>query len=117
MSTGQSTHAGDGLLTRWWSAWNRFWFRPTDPSTLGFMRIAAGLLVVYLHLAYSRDLIAFFGENAWLDVATARETHRDQPFTLDNLQDWDSQSPNVRVPDARADRQAVIPLLRRLPAA
>jgi len=45
----------------------RFFFSPTDPSTLGFMRVMTGLLVLYTHAAYSFDLQAFLGPGAWLD--------------------------------------------------
>ena len=33
--------------------WTEFWFAPGDPTTLGFIRIVTGLLILYLHLAYS----------------------------------------------------------------
>ena len=46
------------------SAWGRFWFQPSDPTTLAFMRIITGLLVLYVHLAYCFDFQAFFGRNA-----------------------------------------------------
>jgi Vitamin K-dependent gamma-carboxylase len=47
--------------------WNRFWFAPIDPTGLGFMRICAGLLVLYTHLAYSYDLFSYLGPHSWLD--------------------------------------------------
>ena len=30
--------------------WNRFWFTPTDPATLGLIRILAGSMLFYTHL-------------------------------------------------------------------
>src|ERR1700682_6002448 len=49
------------------SAWDRFWFAPIDPTSLGFMRVCCGLLVVYVHLCYSYDLWSYLGPNGWLD--------------------------------------------------
>ena len=31
--------------------WNDFWFTPVDPATLGAVRIAVGLVLLYVHLA------------------------------------------------------------------
>jgi hypothetical protein len=47
-------------------AWNRFWFTPTDPSTLCLIRILAGAMLFYTHLIWTLDLAAFFGEQSWL---------------------------------------------------
>jgi hypothetical protein len=60
-------------------AWDRFWFRPADPTTLGLMRICCGLMVLYVHLAYTFDLQAFFGANAWFDLKAANEFRYDFP--------------------------------------
>jgi len=59
--------------------WNRFWFQPADPTTLGFIRILAGLFALYTHLAYSWDLHQFFGADAWMTVATANHQRLDAP--------------------------------------
>ena len=53
-----------------WRAVLNFWFAPTDPTTLGFIRVVTGLLIVYTHLAYCYDLTGFFGKNAWYDLAS-----------------------------------------------
>lgn len=47
------------------SGWNRFWFRPADPATLGLIRICAGAMLFYTHLVWSLDLGAFFGAHGW----------------------------------------------------
>jgi hypothetical protein len=49
--------------------WADFWFAPKDPTTLGFMRVVTGLLVLYIHLAYCLDLQAFFGKYGWYGQA------------------------------------------------
>lgn len=49
-----------------WEAWNRFWFAPTDPATLGLIRVLAGGMLLYTHLTWSIDLGAFFGPDGWI---------------------------------------------------
>jgi hypothetical protein len=48
--------------------WDRFWFTPSDPATLGLIRMLAGAMLLYTHLVWTIDLDAFFGPNAWLSV-------------------------------------------------
>lgn len=45
----------------WIAAWNRFWFTPAAPQTLGLIRLLAGLLIFYTHLVWSLELETFFG--------------------------------------------------------
>ena len=40
------------------AGWNRFWFTPADPATLGAIRIFAGAMLFYTHLVWSLDLPA-----------------------------------------------------------
>lgn len=44
----------------------RFWFQPIDPTTLGLIRIATGLVVLYVHLVYCVGLMDYFGPDAWI---------------------------------------------------
>jgi hypothetical protein len=46
--------------------WNRFWFQPSDPATLGLIRICTGAMLLYTHLVWSLDLTAFVGPDSWL---------------------------------------------------
>jgi hypothetical protein len=48
------------------AGWNRFWFTPLDPATLGLIRILAGAMLFYTHLVWSLDLHGFFGPSGWL---------------------------------------------------
>jgi len=66
--------------------WNRFWFTPADPTLLGFMRICCGLVVLYVHVAYTQDLQELFGKNAWISQASINDYRRDVPWPL---QSWD----------------------------
>ncbi|HJT32724.1 MAG TPA: hypothetical protein VJ783_11845 [Pirellulales bacterium] len=58
------TVIGDYLatLTREFGAgWNRFWFTPADVSTLGAIRLGAGLVLLYWLATFTPDLTAYFG--------------------------------------------------------
>ena len=48
----------------WLDAWNRFWFEQTDPIVLSFLRVLAGALILYTHIAWSFELETFFGSRA-----------------------------------------------------
>ncbi len=59
------------------AGWNRFWFQPTDPATLGLIRICAGAMLFYTHLVWSLDLAAFFGPRGWLPREAVRLLQKD----------------------------------------
>jgi len=48
------------------AGWNRFWFTPTDPATLGIVRMLTGAMLFYTHLIWSFDLAGFFGRDGWI---------------------------------------------------
>ncbi|HEX3869512.1 MAG TPA: HTTM domain-containing protein [Pirellulales bacterium] len=52
--------------------WNRFWFAPADPATLGLVRILAGAMLLYTHLVWSLRLNDFFGDHAWISAEAVR---------------------------------------------
>lgn len=62
-------------LADWVNGWNEFWFRPRDPSVLGLLRIATGLMLFYSHLVLALDLTSFLGATAWIDNETSRSLH------------------------------------------
>ncbi|HWB09717.1 MAG TPA: HTTM domain-containing protein [Pirellulales bacterium] len=45
--------------------WNRFWFTPADPATLGLVRVLAGAMLLYTHMVWTLDLPDFFGGDSW----------------------------------------------------
>jgi hypothetical protein len=55
--------------------WNQFWFTPADPATLGLIRILAGAMLFYTHLAWGLQLADFFGADGWLSSEYARQFH------------------------------------------
>jgi hypothetical protein len=102
--------------------WTEFWFTPGDPTTLGFIRIVTGLLIVYIHLAYSLDLQAFFGKNGWYGAAEIERERHEYPWLVGSLSpnwdtDWDTAFIQPKVPEFPHRRQAVMRFIRGLPAA
>lgn len=67
-----------------WRSWNRFWFTPTDPATLGVMRWLAGTMLFYTHLVWGVDLLGFFGQEGRLPVPFALAYH-DTPYAWSHL--------------------------------
>jgi len=99
-----------------WQRWVAFWFPAADPTTLGFIRISTGLLVLYIHLAYSVDLQQFFGKQGWYSAAFVERERHEYPLTASPLWDWDVQSVlPARLPDPPHRRQAVVAFIRSLP--
>lgn len=59
------------------TAWNRFWFTPTDPTTLCLIRVLAGSMLFYTHAVWTLDLDAFFGEQSWLSREVIAQASQD----------------------------------------
>ncbi len=55
------------------AGWNKFWFLPTDPATLGMIRLLGGTMIFYTHLIWSLDLMGFFGPKARITSDFAKE--------------------------------------------
>lgn len=55
------------------AGWRKFWFTPTDPTPLGAARAAVGAVLFYWFVAFSTDLIAFFGPNGLAPLAFTAE--------------------------------------------
>jgi hypothetical protein len=47
--------------------WDRFWFSPADPTGLALIRIIAGLVLLWTHLATYHQLLNYVGPQAWVD--------------------------------------------------
>ena len=50
------------------AAWNRIWFSPADALPLGVLRIATGLVALYLHVTYTWDIAYFMQTGGLLPV-------------------------------------------------
>jgi hypothetical protein len=46
--------------------WGAFWFTPSDPATLGLIRILGGWMLLYTHAVWSLGLEDFFTADGWL---------------------------------------------------
>jgi hypothetical protein len=68
------------VLVRWGRAWERFFFTPADPTTLGMIRICCGLICLYTVIAFTLDLQEFFGKHAWVDLTTRDEYRHEYPY-------------------------------------
>jgi predicted DCC family thiol-disulfide oxidoreductase YuxK len=64
-------------LTR--SGWNAFFFSPADPTPVGFIRVAAGLLAFWSLLVLGLDLHDYFGATGWADAGVIQSMAR--PFS------------------------------------
>jgi hypothetical protein len=53
-------------------AWHRFFFTPADPTTLGLIRIATGLLLLWNYVAIGVDLRSNLGSDGWADPEALR---------------------------------------------
>jgi hypothetical protein len=60
------------LAAEFGRGWNRFWFAPSDPLPLALLRVAAGLISLYLVAAYSPDLDRYFGSNGLVPLEMVR---------------------------------------------
>jgi hypothetical protein len=99
-------------------AFGRFFFTPTDPSTLGLMRIMTGLVVLYTHLVYSLELPSYMGPTGWWNQDIGNRIRHEQPINQSTLQ-WPTTMSEARnwinVDNAPHRREAELDFLRKLP--
>jgi len=98
-----------GVLRRWLD----FWFAAADPTTLGFIRIVTGCLVLYVHLAYTFDLQSFFGKDAWYGLEYVNRERREFPHVHPPA-DWDEYKRTAQLPEFPHRRKAVSTYMRNL---
>lgn len=69
------------LTSEWfaelWRGWDRFWFTPAAPQTLGLLRILSGSMLLYTHLIWSLNLMAFLGPQSWVSKEVIHQIYRD----------------------------------------
>ncbi len=84
-------------------AWNAFWFTPADPTTLGVIRILAGLVLFYV-LAMSRPLLSsLYAADGWVDLSTADILRHEVPWLPPDESNTRSSSPAAEHPYARPE--------------
>lgn len=101
--------------------WFDFWFAPGDPTTLGFIRLVTGFIVLYVHLAYCFDFHAFFGPQAWWGLEEANRERREAPTPVPTFWDpksggWDETPKSAFLPEYPHRLAAFLKFLRALPA-
>jgi hypothetical protein len=68
---------GGAQHIRWWlrlsRAWDRFWFQPSDPTTLGAVRVCTGLVLLYAYVSCTPRLMSLIGPDAWIDSRAITE--------------------------------------------
>jgi hypothetical protein len=103
MTANSSSSANVNKGQRQGTGWGGFWFSPGDPTTLGMIRVFAGLIVLYVHLAYCYDLQEFFGKGAWINQEMMNESRLQAPV-VDLPSGWDA-SPFTSLNGADPDEQ------------
>jgi len=68
---------GDDLRQTAAENWNRFWFMPADPATLGLIRLLTGAMLVYTHWVWGLDFESFFGPESWVSSELVQRYLRD----------------------------------------
>lgn len=61
------------LSNRTIEVWDGFWFTPRDPIVLGLVRICAGLMLLYTHVAWGLEFETFLGADSILSPALVRD--------------------------------------------
>ena len=70
--TGPLAYLGE-LLQSIRQGWNDFFFRPTDPTALGLIRLTTGALLLWSMLVAGFDLPAYFSSTGWSDIPLIRQ--------------------------------------------
>ncbi|MEZ6093701.1 MAG: HTTM domain-containing protein [Pirellulaceae bacterium] len=76
-----------GYLGQWTSLFDRFWFRPADPAVLSLLRLMAGIVIFYTHLAWTLELDTFFGSHGVLPATYRSDLSVDFRFAWSHF-DW-----------------------------
>ena len=71
----QTSLLADGVRS-----WDRFWFTPTDPTTICFIRLLGGAVAFYVCLTYSWGLFSYVGPNGWADSEFNKYMSNERPF-------------------------------------
>lgn len=84
-------------------AWERFWFQPTDPTTLALMRVCVGVIILYVHLVYCIGLTGYLGPDTWvLNNGLTATPHPGEEGVMDFLRNGNTfQAPSWSWDDAQ----------------
>lgn len=62
--------------------WDSFFFTPADPTALGLIRIATGLLAFWSLFVFGLDLPDYFGSSGWAEPGAIRMAQRGWQWSL-----------------------------------
>jgi predicted DCC family thiol-disulfide oxidoreductase YuxK len=65
-----------GLLHAVRGGWDTFFFTPADPTALGLIRVATGLLAMWSLLVFGLDLHDYFGADGWAEPSAIQMVQR-----------------------------------------
>jgi hypothetical protein len=93
-----------------------FFFAPTDPTTMAFIRIVTGCLILYTHAAYSYDLQNFFGEHAYYGLKYADRERQEVPHVYPNYEWEDPYLPwrQAQIPEQPHRRKPMMAYITKL---
>ena len=72
--------------------WKGFWFRPADPTVLGFIRVCTGIVFLYILIATGPILVSLYGPDGWVDQRTAAVLRQEMPW-MPPENGWDEDAP------------------------
>ena len=64
----------------WLEKFDRFWFTPVAPNSIGLIRLLTGCLIFYITLCYSFELLAFVGPDGIVNQSLADHFRKDTPM-------------------------------------
>jgi len=70
-SSTNNSKANSGDSMGWFEQFDRFWFTPVAPNTIGLIRLLTGCLIFYITLCYSFELLAFVGPDGIVNQGLA----------------------------------------------
>ncbi len=73
------------LCQRFGEGWNRFWYTPSDPTSLALLRIATGLVTLWFLASYTGDLVRLFGPAGMLAPEVVSQLRGDDFVRLSYL--------------------------------
>lgn len=74
----RKTNSDDSI--GWFEQFDRFWFTPVAPNTIGLIRLLTGCLIFYITLCYSFELLAFVGPDGIVNQGLADHFRKDTPM-------------------------------------
>ena len=72
----ETRHYLAGLMHAVRGGWDAFFFTPADPTALGLIRVATGLLAMWSLLVFGLDLHDYLGSDGWAEPSAIRMGQR-----------------------------------------